>query len=109
APAHPKILLYSHDTFGLGNIRRTLLLADYLGATYPRSAILVLTGSPMIHAFRIPPGVDSVKLPCVNRIRADEYEPRFLADCGEEVRCTRSAIIERTATVLGAHSFIADK
>ncbi|HXT33450.1 MAG TPA: hypothetical protein VN716_29320, partial [Vicinamibacterales bacterium] len=43
APAHPKILLYSHDTFGLGNIRRTLLLADYLGATYPRSAILVLT------------------------------------------------------------------
>ena len=109
APAHPKILLYSHDTFGLGNIRRTLLLADYLGATYPRSAILVLTGSPMIHAFRIPPRVDYVKLPCVNRIRADEYEPRFLADCGEEVRCTRSAIIERTATAFAPDLFIVDK
>ena len=109
APAHPKILLYSHDTFGLGNIRRTLLLADYLGATYPRSAILVLTGSPMIHAFRIPPRVDYVKLPCVNRIRADEYEPRFLADCGEEVRCTRSAIIERTATAFAPDVFIVDK
>jgi predicted glycosyltransferase len=109
APAHPKILLYSHDTFGLGNIRRTLLLADYLGAAYPRSAILVLTGSPMIHAFRIPPRVDYVKLPCVNRIRADEYEPRFLADCGEEVRCTRSAIIERTATAFAPDLFIVDK
>ena len=109
APAHPKILLYSHDTFGLGNIRRTLLLADYLGATYPRSAILVLTGSPMIHAFRIPPRVDYVKLPCVNRIRADEYEPRFLADCGEEVRCTRSAIIERTAMAFAPDLFIVDK
>lgn len=109
APAHPKILLYSHDTFGLGNIRRTLLLADYLGATYPRSAILVLTGSPMIHAFRIPPRVDYVKLPCVNRIRADEYEPRFLADCGEEVRCTRSAIIERTAVAFAPDLFIVDK
>ena len=109
SPAHPKILLYSHDTFGLGNIRRTLLLADYLGATYPRSAILVLTGSPMIHAFRIPPRVDYVKLPCVNRIRADEYEPRFLADCGEEVRCTRSAIIERTATAFAPDLFIVDK
>jgi len=109
APAYPKILLYSHDTFGLGNIRRTLLLADYLGATYPRSAILVLTGSPMIHAFRIPPRVDYVKLPCVNRIRADEYEPRFLADCGEEVRCTRSAIIERTATAFAPDLFIVDK
>ena len=109
APAHPKILLYSHDTFGLGNIRRTLLLADYLGATYPRSAILVLTGSPMIHAFRIPPRVDYVKLPCVNRIRADEYEPRFLADCGEEVRSTRSAIIERTAVAFAPDLFIVDK
>ena len=109
AQAHPKILLYSHDTFGLGNIRRTLLLADYLGATYPRSAIRVLTGSPMIHAFRIPPRVDYVKLPCVNRIRADEYEPRFLADCGEEVRSTRSAIIERTAIAFAPDLFIVDK
>lgn len=109
SPAHPKILLYSHDTFGLGNIRRTLLLADFLSAAYPRSAILVLTGSPMIHAFRIPARVDYVKLPCVNRIRADEYEPRFLADCGEEVRCTRSAIIERTAIAFAPDLFVVDK
>ena len=26
----PKVLLYSHDTFGLGNIRRTLLLSQAL-------------------------------------------------------------------------------
>jgi predicted glycosyltransferase len=109
SPAHPKILLYSHDTFGLGNIRRTLLLAEFLGATYPRSAILLLTGSPMIHAFRIPPRVDYVKLPCVNRIRADEYEPRFLADCADEVRWTRSAIIERTAIAFAPDLFIVDK
>src|SRR4051812_16060450 len=49
----PKILLYSHDTFGLGNIRRTLLLAQELIEQYPGAAILLVTGSQMIHSFRI--------------------------------------------------------
>jgi predicted glycosyltransferase len=109
APASPKILLYSHDTFGLGNIRRSLLLGEMLGATYPRSAILLMTGSPMIHAFRIPNRLDYVKLPCVNRVNADEYEPRFLLDCGSEVRQTRSDILERTAVAFRPDLFIVDK
>ena len=58
-----KILLYSHDTAGLGNISRTLLLAKTLHHDYPNAAILIVTGSPVIHAFRIPDGVDYIKLP----------------------------------------------
>src|ERR1044071_7292535 len=49
-----KILLYSHDTFGLGNIRRTLLLTQELVSQYPKAAILIVTGSPMFPAFRPP-------------------------------------------------------
>src|SRR3982750_2935738 len=90
--ARPKILLYSHDTFGLGNIRRTLLLAAELKQQYSGATILIVTGSPMIHAFRIPDGVDYIKLPCLDRIGAESYRPRFLADCAVEVRQTRSAI-----------------
>src|SRR5205823_11083076 len=37
----PKVLLYSHDTFGLGNIRRTLLLAEALGQAYPSASLLI--------------------------------------------------------------------
>ena len=59
--ATPKILLYSHDTFGLGNIRRTLLLAEELSAQYTGAAILMVTGSQMVHSFRIPDGVDYIK------------------------------------------------
>src|SRR6476619_7259117 len=70
--ARPKILIYSHDTFGLGNIRRSLLLGELLGSAYPQSAILLMTGSPMVHAFRIPQRMDYVKLPCVTRVNADE-------------------------------------
>ncbi len=83
-PSPCKILLYSHDTFGLGNIRRTLLLTQDLVNQYPKAAILIVTGSPMIHAFRIPDGVDYIKLPCLDRVDAERYEPRFLLDCSQE-------------------------
>ena len=109
SPARPKILLYSHDTFGLGNIRRSLLLGELFGSDYPQSAVLLMTGSPMIQAFRIPDRMDYVKLPCVNRVNADHYEPQFLLDCAPEVRQTRSDILERTALAFRPDLLIVDK
>ena len=105
----PKILLYSHDTFGLGNIRRTLLLAQELIAQYPGAAILLITGSQMIHSFRIPEGVDYIKLPCLDRIDAERYEPRFLSACSEEVKRTRSAILEKSVLGFEPDLMIVDK
>ena len=64
----PHILLYSHDAYGLGNIRRTLLLAQTLRNQYPLASILLITGSPVIHAFQLPERVDYIKLPCVDRV-----------------------------------------
>jgi predicted glycosyltransferase len=105
----PKLLLYSHDTFGLGNIRRTLLLAHELIEQYPGAAILLITGSQMIHSFRIPDGVDYIKLPCLDRIEADHYEPRFLRACSEEVKRTRSAILENAVLGFAPDLMIVDK
>jgi len=105
----PKILLYSHDTFGLGNIRRTLLLAQELIEQYPGAAILLVTGSQMIHSFRIPEGVDYIKLPCLDRIDAERYEPRFLTACSAEVKRTRSAILERAVLGFEPDLMIVDK
>ena len=105
----PKILLYSHDTFGLGNIRRTLLLAEDMKSQYPGSSILILTGSPMIHAFRIPAGVDYIKLPCLDRTDAEVYEPRFLCDCADEVTKTRSAILRNAVLGFSPDLMIVDK
>lgn len=105
----PKILLYSHDTFGLGNIRRTLLLAQELIEQYPGAAILLITGSQMIHSFRIPDGIDYIKLPCLDRIDAERYEPRFLSACSEEVKRTRSAILEKSVLGFEPDLMIVDK
>lgn len=107
--ARPKILLYSHDTFGLGNIRRTLLLAEELSGQYPGAAILMVTGSQMVHSFRIPEGVDYIKLPCLDRVDAERYEPRFLRSWSEEVKRTRSAILEKSVLGFEPDLMIVDK
>jgi predicted glycosyltransferase len=105
----PKILLYSHDTFGLGNIRRTLLLAQELKNHYPGASILIVTGSPVIHAFRIPERVDYIKLPCLDRTEAEHYEPRFLNDRAQEVRQTRTAILHNAVMGFDPDLLIVDK
>jgi predicted glycosyltransferase len=107
--SRPKFLLYSHDTFGLGNIRRTLLLSEELKAQYPGASILIITGSPMIHAFRIPEGVDYIKLPCLDRVEAERYAPRFLAGRGAEVKATRSAILRESVLGFEPDLMIVDK
>src|SRR6058998_2676046 len=108
-PVAPKILFYSHDTFGLGNIRRTLLLAETLGAAYPRGSLLIVTGSPMIHAFRIPPRTDYIKLPCLTRSDADRYEPTYLSTERGEVADMRRGVLERAVLGFAPDLMIVDK
>jgi predicted glycosyltransferase len=73
-----RVLIYSHDTFGLGNIRRMLEVARHLVQSSPEVSVLVITGSPMLHAFRIPARIDYVKLPCLSRNVQGHYGARFL-------------------------------
>lgn len=107
--AAPKILFYSHDTFGLGNIRRTLLLSQTLAEEYPRAAMLVVTGSPMIQAFRIPENLDYIKLPCLDRTAAECYRPKFLAAQSSEVDRIRRAILVETVLGFKPDLMIVDK
>ena len=48
-----RIILYSHDTYGLGNIRRMLAIAESIQSDFSDASILLVSGSPMIHAFRL--------------------------------------------------------
>lgn len=78
-----KILVYSHDTFGLGNIKRMLDISQHLVATYANVSVLIVSGSPMVHAFRIPSRIDYIKLPCLVRTLTGSYDVKYL-DLGYE-------------------------
>ncbi len=73
-----RILVYSHDTFGLGNIRRMIAISEALTAADPRANVLLLSGSPVLHAFRMPPRIDYVKLPCLARDTKGVYGVKYL-------------------------------
>lgn len=73
-----RILVYSHDTYGLGNIRRMLAIATELGRSLDGTSVLMLSGSPMVQGFRIPPNVDYVKLPSITRTDREGYSTRSL-------------------------------
>jgi predicted glycosyltransferase len=105
----PKILLYSHDTCGLGNIRRTLVLSEALIAQYSRAMVLIVTGSPMIHAFRIPERTDYIKLPCLDRTSVDCYTPTFLRARDAEVGAIRRGVLRKAILGFGPDLVIVDK
>ncbi len=89
-----RILIYSHDTFGLGNIRRMVRIAEALVEHDPASTVLILTGSPMLHAFRLPPRIDYVKLPCLARDIEGQYGVKHLdMDYGDALRMRAGLIL----------------
>lgn len=80
---HLRIVLYSHDSLGLGHVRRNLALAGALSSQLPgltgrQVTGLLVAGTGLAPGFRIPPGWDWVILPGVAKGLAG-YEPRDLA------------------------------
>ena len=88
-----RLIVYSHDAFGLGNIRRTLKICDQLAKEIPDLSILLLTGSPMVHSFRLSPKVDYVKLPCVHRQARNKYISKYLRTSFREISQMRQDLI----------------
>ena len=94
--AHPlRVQFHSHDSFGLGHLRRTLTLAGALARQVPSAEILITTGSPCATHFALPDGVEIVKLPSVSKDAKGSYVPRSLGgDLGSLVRLRRALLSE---------------
>ncbi|MEB3213484.1 MAG: glycosyltransferase [Leptolyngbyaceae bacterium] len=88
-----KLMVYSHDAFGLGNIRRMLAICDYLLRAIPDLSVLVVSGSPALHSLRLPKGLDYIKLPCLGRDGSGQVSAKFLKTDLEETVQLRSDLI----------------
>lgn len=94
-----RVLFCTNEATGLGHLRRTLLLCEGLRAQIPDLSTLLVTGSAMAHGFRLPPGVDYVKLPCVTKVAPDRYVARSLNGSVEQALALRERItLETTRT-----------
>ncbi|KZM47532.1 glycosyltransferase [Labrenzia sp. OB1] len=105
----PKILIYSHDSFGLGHLRRCRAIAHSLVGDFDTLSVLILSGSPIIGSFEFRSRVDFVRIPGVIKLRNGEYTPLSLHINIDQTLAIRSSIIEHTAKVFEPDIFIVDK
>lgn len=105
----PKILIYSHDSFGLGHLRRCRAIAHSLVKRFKDHSVLILSGSPIIGSYDFRSRVDFVRIPGVIKLRNGEYTSLGLHIDIEHTLAIRSSIIEYTAKVYQPDIFIVDK
>lgn len=104
-----RVLIYSHDSFGLGHLRRCRAIANSLVRHNRDLSVLILSGSPMIGSFNFGRSVDFVRLPGIIKLRNGEYGSQSLQLRIEETVGLRSAIIRQTAATFDPDLFIVDK
>ena len=104
-----RVLIYSHDTFGLGHLRRCRTIAHALVAAHPNLSVLILSGSPIIGSFDFRARVDFVRIPGVIKLRNGEYTSLNLHIDIDETLAMRSSIIKHTAEAFGPDVILVDK
>jgi predicted glycosyltransferase len=104
-----RVLLYSHDTFGLGHLRRSRAIAQGLTASDPALSALILTGSPIAGRFDFPARTDHVRLPGVVKLPNGDYRSHNLAVEIDETVRLRAAIIDAAADTFAPDLIIVDK
>jgi predicted glycosyltransferase len=106
---YTRVLIYSHDTFGLGHLRRCRTIAQSLVARRKGLSVLILSGSPIIGSFDFRTRVDFVRIPGVIKLRNGDYSSLGLhMDIGEVLEM-RASIIRHTAQVFRPDLFLVDK
>ena len=105
--AASKLMFYSHDTYGLGHLRRTLALAHSIRSQW-RVSQLVITGSSVPHRFSFPADADYLKLPSAVKVDAGRYEPRSLKVPFGTLRTLRQDLLVAAAREFRPDALIVD-
>ncbi|MFO0993915.1 MAG: glycosyltransferase family protein [Hyphomicrobiales bacterium] len=106
---HARILMYSHDTFGLGHLRRCRTIAHSLVEQYRGLTVLIISGSTIAGAFDYRVRVDFVKIPSIIKLHNGEYTSIDRHTDLHETLQMRQSIIRHTAETFQPDIFIVDK
>lgn len=116
ARSHPKelrVVLYSHDSQGLGHTRRNLAIAHALAASIPdhvgrKVTGLLVTGESTATRFEIPEGWDWVVLPGIRKGDGG-YRPRHLSIAQDALIDLRTDMIDAVLTQFRPHLVVVDR
>lgn len=113
APSHiraaraQRVLMYSHDGYGLGHFRRNTALAHAMVARNPSVEVVLLSGSSVADDWPLPPRVTMVRLPAAVKTAAETYVP-VEARSMSGLRAERAGIISSTLLRMRPDIFLVD-
>ncbi len=104
-----RIAFYSHDTMGLGHIRRNLALARAIVDRHVDVSILLISGTHLGGAFRMPAGVDCITLPALGKHQTTgAYSARHLSCSLDHIVGLRAQTIRAALERFDPHLLVVD-
>ena len=104
-----RMLMYSHDTFGLGHLRRCRTIAHALVERFKGLHVLIVCGSQIAGAFDFRARVDFIKVPSVIKLYNGEYTSIGQHIDLQETLALRKSIILSTARSFKPDIMLVDK
>ncbi len=104
-----RLLIYSHDSFGLGHLRRCRSIANALVARIPDLSVLILSGLPLIASYPFERRVQFRLVPGIIKMSNGDYRPVAEGATLRDVIAERSRIILETARDFQPDLFLVDK
>jgi predicted glycosyltransferase len=104
----PRVVLYSHDTMGLGHMRRNLLIAQTLAGEGVGATVLLVCGAVQAGALVLPAGVDCVTLPALRKEPSGHYDARRLDVSLADLIELRARTIRAAVEAFRPDLFVAD-
>ncbi len=105
----PKIAFYSHDTMGMGHLRRNMLIASSLSAGRLSAETLLIAGTREAGFFAEQAGLDCVTLPALRKSSSGHYTARHYDWSIEQATQLRGRVIASTLLAFKPDIFVVDK
>jgi len=108
-----RVLLYSHDSQGLGHVRRNLTIAHHIVAAIPAAtgrpvSGLLVSGLAPASVFPLPQGFDWLTIPGISKGK-DGYQPRNLGEPTHNLIRLRSELLKSTLLSFAPDLVIIDR
>ena len=101
-------MMYSHDTIGLGHMRRNTAIAQELVARVPGASVLMLVGCPAGMIFEPQPGIDYIKLPSLTKLGRGRWQAGSLRIDAATTRALRAGILDRVIETFAPDVLLVD-
>ncbi|MFC7879469.1 glycosyltransferase family protein [Isoptericola sp. NPDC057391] len=108
-PARRRVAFYSHDTQGLGHVRRTSLLARAVVDADPDVDVLLLSGAREATSLPLPERTEVVTLPRVGKDPDRGYGPRTWGGTLDDVVHVRAGVLDGALAAFRPDVLVVDK